>query len=139
VSEVELPSGIRKLIPAYTTPGEVMREYEAVKTRVRWEELKPDKDGRIMVGTVNLLEHPNPRLRELYRKLILEHGGKVYAIYIDGELRIIQPFKPFVAGYHPIKGEELERVAERHCDEVRFSLAMHRIALKKLGQMGATE
>ena len=49
-----------------------------------------------------LYDHPNPKLRELYRR-VMDAGDSIYMIYKDGRLQTIQYHHPFVSGFHHIK------------------------------------
>lgn len=83
-----------------------------VRKRIRVERWK----GEPIAG-IDLYNHPNPLLREQYRRVI-DAGGVIYKIYIDDRLVILQYHNPFKGGIEPISEADFEAVSTRHVDIV---------------------
>jgi len=73
------------------------------------------------IAGIDLYNHPNPHLRTQYRRVI-DAGGVIYKIYIDGRLTVLQYHKPYVGGIEPIKEVEWEIIARSHADDIIRSM-----------------
>ena len=53
--------------------------------------------------------------------------GEVYLIYVDGQLRFLQPHDPFQAGIVPMTKDTVEQIANQHIDQLAWQVADEKI------------
>jgi hypothetical protein len=106
-----LQANMQEIVDAVNTLDLNAIESE-MRSRVRVERWKGEK-----IAGVDLYNHPNPFLRDQYR-YIIDSGGVIYKVYIDGNLVFLQYHHPFKGGLEPITEAEFEQVASRHVDVI---------------------
>jgi len=85
---------------------------EQARRRIKVEEWKGEP-----VNGVDLRSHPNPVVRRQVNE-VLSRGGKIYKVYIDGRLVVLQYHKPFSPGLEPITESEYSQVVEQHVNHL---------------------
>ena len=53
--------------------------------------------------------------------------GEIYLVYVDGQLRFLQPHDPFQAGIVAMTKETVEQIANQHVDQLAWQSADERI------------
>lgn len=53
--------------------------------------------------------------------------GEIYLLYVDGQLRYLQPHDPFQAGIVPMTKENVLEIANRHVDQLAWQVADEKI------------
>ncbi len=53
--------------------------------------------------------------------------GEIYLLYVDGQLRYLQPHDPFRAGIVPMTAENVMQVANQHVDQLTWQVADEKI------------
>lgn len=54
-------------------------------------------------------------------------SGEIYLIYIDGQLRYLQPHEPFQAGIVPMTKDNVLQIANQHVDQLAWQAADEKI------------
>jgi hypothetical protein len=88
---------------------------EAKRREWSYRVLERDAAGRLTLDDLDLAQHPNPELRELYRR------ARYVAVVQGPDTRIVQPFKP---GGGPFASrEEAEAWAREKAEELALDRA----------------
>jgi len=90
----------------------------SIKARIKIVEWKGEP-----INGVDMLNHPNPTIREQLRKTVGE-GGKAYKIYIDNQLVVFQYYAPFEQGLKKLTDQNLIQQISLHIDHLTTNLAM---------------
>jgi hypothetical protein len=57
--------------------------------------------------------------KEIYK---IDKGKYGFKIYVDGQLRVIQEFKPNVEGWHPMTEEEANTEADKIIEAIKTTI-----------------
>jgi hypothetical protein len=53
--------------------------------------------------------------------------GEIYLLYVDGQLRFLQPHDPFQGGIVPMTKDNVLRIANQHVDQLAWQAADEKI------------
>lgn len=67
-----------------------------------------------------------PAEKIIAREDILDNG-EIYLLYVDGQLRYLQPHDPFQAGIVPMTAENVVQIANQHADQLAWQATDEKI------------
>ncbi|MCL6479375.1 MAG: hypothetical protein K6T65_13365 [Peptococcaceae bacterium] len=113
-----------------------MAEIEAALATIDQEAIRNQERSRYRVEIWDRVSPINgiPAERILQRADVPEEG-EIYLLYVDDQLRYLQPHDPFQAGILPMSNEDVLSIANRHIDELAMPLIEEKVfelALEKL-------